>query len=341
MVSGRAGAGCAAVAGGGIVTFAVALAVLAGALDGHAGATGEHLEPGSVPPRHLPWILRAATLCPSVTAPLLAAQIDNESAWDPDAVSPVGAEGIAQFMPGTWPQWAADADGDGTTSPFDPPDAIMAAGRYDCALAEQTAAMAERGEVVGDSVDLWLAAYNAGAGAVARAHGIPPYSETQNYIRDIRELALTKYSEVGTGDVAAGEFGARVVAAAGQWIGRPYVWGGGDTMGPTGGGFDCSGLVLHAVHQASEGAITLPHRSQIQVTLGTAVDPARMAPGDAIGWALGGTPGDWDHIGIYLGNGRMIHAPKPGDHVKESDIATDAYYAPRLRSGAIKVRRYG
>ena len=74
---------------------------------------------------------------PGTDPPLLAAQLYQESGFDPTAVSPAGAIGIAQFMPGTWPNWASTQDGDGRKDIFNPADAIPAAARYDCALAQQ------------------------------------------------------------------------------------------------------------------------------------------------------------------------------------------------------------
>ncbi len=67
---------------------------------------------------------------------------------------------------------------------------------------------------------------------------------------------LTPDRDVSTGDCqppidAGSGLGARILAAAAHWIGTPYVWGGGNETGPTGGGFDCSGLVLNAVYTAT------------------------------------------------------------------------------------------
>ncbi|WP_327097018.1 C40 family peptidase [Nocardia vinacea] len=106
----------------------------------------------------------------------------------------------------------------------------------------------------------------------------------------------------------AGPFGQAVIAAALRWIGTPYVWGGGDSNGPTGGGFDCSGLTLYAIYQASSGRIRLSHYTQAQQDHPTAqpVPFANRAPGDLIFFtAPGGT--DSHHVGIYYG--RVYHGP--------------------------------
>jgi len=63
-------------------------------------------------------------------------------------------------------------------------------------------------------------------------------------------------------------FTGAVIATAASQIGEPYVWGGGNLYGPTGGGFDCSGLVLYAAYQASGGRIRLPHYTGDQLRLG-------------------------------------------------------------------------
>ncbi len=108
-----------------------------------------------------------------VPAALLRAQIWQESGYSPSIRSSVGAMGIAQFMPGTWPSWGGDGD------PLNPADAIPAQARMMAALIKAN----------GGSVELALAAYNAGQGNVNRFHGVPPASwaggQTFNYVRNI------------------------------------------------------------------------------------------------------------------------------------------------------------
>jgi transglycosylase-like protein with SLT domain/NlpC/P60 family protein len=105
-----------------------------------------------------------------VDARLLAAVARQESGFDPDAVSPAGAQGIMQLMPGT-------AQGLGVTDSFDPSQAIDGAARLLHDLTDRFG-----------STPLALAAYNAGPGAVLRYDGIPPYPETQNYVRSIMSM---------------------------------------------------------------------------------------------------------------------------------------------------------
>lgn len=105
-----------------------------------------------------------------VDASLLAAVASQESSFNASAVSPAGAQGLMQFMPAT-------AKGLGV-NPLDPNSAIDGAARYLSSLTKQFG-----------STDLALAAYNAGPGTVSRYGGIPPYSETQNYVRSVMSKA--------------------------------------------------------------------------------------------------------------------------------------------------------
>jgi soluble lytic murein transglycosylase-like protein len=113
---------------------------------------------------------------------LLAAQLYAESGFNPFARSPAGAEGIAQFMPGT-------AEAMGLDNPFDPVEAIDA----------QAHLMSNLLESFGGKVALALAGYNAGAGAVQRHGGIPPYPETRAYVAKI--LGLLR----GAGDLTTAD----------------------------------------------------------------------------------------------------------------------------------------
>ena len=98
---------------------------------------------------------------------LLAAVARQESGFDPRAVSPAGAQGLMQLMPGT-------ARGLGVTDPFDPVQAVDGAARLLDDLMTRFG-----------SVELALAAYNAGPGAVLRYDGIPPYPETRAYVQSV------------------------------------------------------------------------------------------------------------------------------------------------------------
>jgi cell wall-associated NlpC family hydrolase len=102
-----------------------------------------------------------------VPAALLSAVAKQESGYDPNAVSPAGARGLMQLMPGT-------AKHLGVSDPFDPAQAVDGAARM---LRDLTRRFG--------STELALAAYNAGPGAVLKYDGIPPYPETQRYVRNV------------------------------------------------------------------------------------------------------------------------------------------------------------
>ena len=136
---------------------------------GFGGAGGERSLPDFVPAGLEPMIARAAQRW-NVSAALLAAQLYAESNFNPFAVSGAGAQGIAQFMPGT-------ALAYGLANPFDPATAIDAQAHLMRDLLRQFA-----------SVPLALAAYNAGAGRVAACGCIPPLPETQAYVARILGL---------------------------------------------------------------------------------------------------------------------------------------------------------
>ncbi len=142
--------------------------------------------PSFVPARYAPMLSRAAQRW-NVSARLLAAQIYAESNFNPFARSPAGAQGIAQFMPGT-------AAAYGLRDPFDAARAIDAQAHLMRDLLGRFG-----------SVPLALAAYNAGPGAVAGCGCIPPYPETQAYVAKIIGLLG------GAGDLALPTFEVRLI----------------------------------------------------------------------------------------------------------------------------------
>lgn len=321
------------------------------------GVPGSGVRAGVIPAPYAALVAEAGARCAAFPAPVIAAQLQTESGFDPDAVSSVGADGIAQFMPGTWAVWGRDYDASGSSSPFDPGDAIPAQAAYDCSLAQTMTTALAAGRVTGSVTDLSLAGYNAGAGAVLAAGGIPAYAETQHYVQQIDALAA-QYAAPGGGATGAptpgptglptaqaGSFAAAEIAAGEGELGLPYVWGGGTPAGPSGGGFDCSGLVLYAVSVASGGTIALPHDSDVQgrmgvqvaLGLGSTIDLVGLQPGDVIAFNLDGGS-SYSHIGIYVGGGMLLHASHPGagGGVKLESL-TEAYWQPYLWS----VRRFG
>lgn len=255
--------------------------------------------------------------CPQVTASLLAAQLYTESHFDSGATSPVGALGIAQFMPGTWAQHGKDGDGDGIKDVRNPADAIAAQAAYDCTLA------AEVKKVPGDSTDNMLAAYNAGGGAVIKYHGIPPYPETRDYVRNIRSLA-SKWADAVRPDAPAGKGAARAITAAKTALGTWYQWGGSCAMPYKGmGGCDCSSLTKMAW---SAAGVNLPRTTYDQVHAGTAVKAvSQLAPGDLL-FSVPGSAGP-EHVGMYIGGGQVIDAPHTGAQVRIKPLS---YWKPQI-----------
>ncbi|MER7401938.1 NlpC/P60 family protein [Streptomyces sp. NPDC000070] len=102
----------------------------------------------------------------------------------------------------------------------------------------------------------------------------------------------------------------KALAFARAQIGKPYVWG---AVGP--GSYDCSGLTQAAWKAAG---VTLPRTTYDQVGAGTTVSLADAQPGDLVFFY-----DDITHVGVYIGNGMMIHAPKPGTYVREESIYYD------------------
>ncbi|MFZ2172558.1 MAG: bifunctional lytic transglycosylase/C40 family peptidase [Rhodococcus sp. (in: high G+C Gram-positive bacteria)] len=287
-----------------------------------AGFPGVSLAPVGAIAVFAPWIRKAGSLCEGITPPTLAALYSVENGFRYGPASPVsraGARGPGQFMPGTWANYGKDADGDGKVDINGVADPMMASGQMLCDLHAQIDAWKKQGLVKGDTLDLTLAAYNAGAGAVRTAGGMPTGKfdyehETQPYVARIRSLEESfarMLSPFFYGATVAGGT-SRVLDAAMRFIGLPYVWGGGNINGPSGGGFDCSGLTSFAFYAAT--GITLPRTSETQWRVGTEIPLSEAKPGDLLfgNWQAGG-PG---HVAIYAGNGQMLHAPTTGDVVR-------------------------
>nr|WP_198428105.1 M23 family metallopeptidase [Nocardia bovistercoris] len=285
------------------------------------GSAGGALAPGKVPAELEVWYRRAGSICPQITSSVLAAQGRQESGFRRGATSPAGAQGLAQFLPGTAASinpddgrpYVIDADGNGVASVWDDGDAIIGQGRYMCAIAHKIQRWQAEGSVQGDLTALTLAAYNAGEGAVLASGGMPNqyaahYSETQPYVRNILAMEPQYRAAGSTGRFTPGEGdqGEQIVEAAHEWLGTPYVWGGGGPQGPTGGGLDGPGLTSAAVFAASSGSVTLPRTAEQQWESGSEVSMSRARPGDLVFSSFG--PRGPAQVGVYAGQGRMIQA---------------------------------
>ena len=109
---------------------------------------------------------------------------------------------------------------------------------------------------------------------------------------------------------------ASLVATARSYLGVPYLFGGTSEQG-----FDCSGLTL-AVYQLN--GLRLPRHSRAQFEAGSPVELDRARPGDLLFFATG-AGGRVSHVGLYLGQGTFIHAPRSGQGIRQDDLA-DRYY---------------
>lgn len=142
-----------------------------------------------VPKQYKEIIKKSGNICPNVNADIIATLVEHESKWNNNAISQVGAKGIVQFLPSTFKTVGIDADGDGKADINNPKDTIYSAANWLCQLDAQMQKNIDSGKVTGNSLELALAAYNAGPNAVLKYGGIPPFSETQNYVTNIIEHA--------------------------------------------------------------------------------------------------------------------------------------------------------
>ncbi len=157
--------------------------------------------------------------------------------------------------------------------------------------------------------------------------------EKANLIK--QEIALNK-QQIATNKELAGSLGAvssaytsgmsssigeQVVKNAQQYLGRPYKWGGSTPSE----NFDCSGLVQYVYKQVG---VSLNRTTYDQVKQGTPVSKNQLQVGDAVFF---GSPSAPHHVGIYMGNGQYIHAPKTGDVIKVSSLNSRSDYATARR----------
>jgi cell wall-associated NlpC family hydrolase len=242
-------------------------------------------------------------------------QYDGNQTWD-RAVGPM------QFLPGTWAEHGRDGNRDRTADPHNVFDATLATALYLC------------GDGKLDLLD---------SGALAAA--LRRYNDSAVYVAEVLGwiAAYDELSIAALDPIPESGLGSQVVAAAMRWLGTPYSWGGGNAAGPTAGvccspggqdgrtvvGFDCSGLTLHA---AAAAGLVLPRVSSAQYVGGPGTRIPRGAgigvllPGDLVFFAFDiDNPATIHHVGIYLGGGNMINAPRPGTVVRVEPMYLDGY----------------
>ncbi|HUR09524.1 MAG TPA: bifunctional lytic transglycosylase/C40 family peptidase [Nonomuraea sp.] len=239
----------------------------------------------------------AAPVCPGLDWSILAAigKIESDHGRSPlvgianGTENYAGARGPMQFLQPTFDGVVArhplPPGGQKPPSPWNKHDAIYAAAHYLC---------------------------DSGAQRDIRK-AIWAYNHADWYVNDVLAQAK-KYGDAltGTGDCnniqAPNPIAAKAIAFACAQLGEPYVWGGnGET------GWDCSGLV-HAAYK--HAGVLVPRTTQPEYEAGPLVPAGQpLIPGDLVFY---GTPANVHHVGLYLGAGKMVHAPTFGQPVQVS-----------------------
>ncbi|MFF5307568.1 C40 family peptidase [Streptomyces sp. NPDC013161] len=239
--------------------------------------------------------------------------------WDGTATGE-RAVGPFQFLPSTWESTGKDGNGDKTADPHNADDAALGAAVYLCGGGRD---LTQRSQLKAA-----LLRYN---------HSDAYVTDVLGWIDQYTAAAKDPDLKNVTGTVRT------VIEAALSQRGVPYSWGGGGTNGPSYGaccspsgksgtsikGFDCSGLTQYAYARAG---ISLPRVAAAQAGAGQRIPaglgPSVLKPGDLVFFA---TAPDHDstiyHVGIYLGSGQMINAPRPGTVVRLDAVNTMSGYA--------------
>lgn len=123
-------------------------------------------------------------------------------------------------------------------------------------------------------------------------------------------------ADAPSANVPSSPVGGSVIDISMQLMGVPYVWGGASPSG-----FDCSGFVMYVFARAG---VSLPHSSRAQLGYGVAVSRGALQPGDLVFF---GSP--IHHVGIYVGDGNMIHSPHTGSSVRINSIDRGNYAGAR------------
>ncbi len=205
--------------------------------------------------------------------------------------------------------------------------ALVQRGTEEAAAAKETAEQAERDQAAAvqayDTRRQELLAELADAEQVSvqiaaqRQVGLERRAQTAREESAGKELltgAETAAQQPAT-EAAAGDSSAAKVAIdfARQQIGKPYVWG---AVGPN--AYDCSGLTMQAWAAAGK---SLGHYTGIQWSRVAHISESQLQPGDLIFWATNASnPDTIFHVGLSVGNGRMIQAPRPGKTIEETSV---------------------
>ncbi|MFI8515374.1 C40 family peptidase [Streptomyces sp. NPDC085460] len=230
------------------------------------------------------------------------------------------AVGPFQFLPATWKGSGRDANDDQVADPHNADDAALGAAVYLCG----------NGRDLADRDQLHAAIFQ--------------YNHSQAYVSDVLGW-IDRYSQLATGTIPIGQHATgnarTVIDAAVAQTGVPYSWGGGNANGASTGiccspsgksgthirGFDCSGLALYAYAQVG---INLPRTAAAQAGAGRRIPASAgvgaLQPGDLVFFAYNpARDSTIHHVGIYLGNGQMINAPRPGTNVRTEALWDDGF----------------
>ena len=174
----------------------------------------------------------------------------------------------------------------------------------------------------------WLSAFVLGCAAVA--HAAPAQTDYPNMDALLAEKGLmSRWSgQVQQARDHVGEKAAHLVMNAMGFLGVPYKRGGNSVES---GGFDCSGFV-RAVFEQSVGKV-LPRRADQQAAATQTIDRSELKPGDLVFFNT--MRRAFSHVGIYVGDGKFIHSPRSGAHVRVEDMRI-AYWQTRF-NGARRV----
>ncbi len=196
--------------------------------------------------------------------------------------------------------------------------------QYDAVAGQQADLEAQIGEYQADFARLTAEEQRAALEAAAAAHAAAGEGQRASRDGEREEPAAAEPSATGgeaaapAAAPAASGVAGTVVATAMAQRGKPYVWA---ASGP--GSFDCSGLTQYAFKAAG---ISLPHSSRMQSQMGTPVSRANLQPGDLVFFYS-----PVSHVGIYIGDNQMVHAPTSGDVVKVASIDVMGGYAGARR----------
>ncbi|WP_307818421.1 C40 family peptidase [Streptomyces sp. MBT62] len=287
-----------------LLSLLVLIAVLGGAGAGSMlsafGSSGTQPSAGAltdIPPDYLVLYMDAADTCPGLQWSVLAAigKIESDHGRSPlpgvhSGTNEAGARGPMQFLLATFKEVVAKhplpQGGATPPSPYDAHDAVYAAAAYLC------------GSGARDGKDL--------PGA------IKAYNHADWYVSDVltQAQAYTGGADFGN-DTAPTTAALQAINYAQGQLGLPYEWAG---NGPATGdlGFDCSGLTKAAYAAAG---ITLPRTAQTQFDAGPHVTVGQqLKPGDLVFYD--NPDGGIHHVGLYIGGGQMIDAPRPGKTIR-------------------------